>query len=500
MIDPASPASIPGWRADRKLPLTEVPLPTRSPELLSRDIGRAAAARLGETGKQAVALLGNRTVWNINSTARGGGVAELLRTTLPYWRGSAIGARWLVLQGSPAFFRLTKRLHNMLHGDGGLARFGLAERTFFERVARVIGAEASGVVRAGDIVLLHDPQTAGLIPLLRSAGAVVIWRCHVGADAPSPAAEAAWDFLLPYVADADACVFTRRAFVPPGLDPRRVSVFAPAIDPCSPKNQALPPATAQAILAHCGLVPSHRNGSSLSDRSVPLTWGGEAVVQRRCRVMREARPRGADRGRLVVALSRWDHLKDPIGIMQAFAEHVDDPRARLIVAGPATVAVPDDPEGPAYLRAVRAAWAALPGRQRRRIDVAVLPMVDLDENALMVNALQSRAAVIVKKSVQEGFGLGVTEALWKARPVVATRVGGQQDQIQHRRTGLLVDDPHDLAGFGAAVNELLETPREDLEFGAAGRNEVREHYLADTHLVHWMGVLRRAIDLAGAGR
>lgn len=126
-------------------------------------------------------------------------------------------------------------------------------------------------------------------------------------------------------------------------------------------------------------------------------------------------------------------------------------------------------------------------------------MDDLDENALIVNALQRQAAVIVKKSIQEGFGLGVTEALWKARPVVATRVGGQQDQIERRRTGLLLDDPSDLRGLGAALCELLATPQEALELGATGRREVRERYLVDTHLVNWMEVIGRVLADTSAG-
>jgi trehalose synthase len=482
----------------REALLREVTLASRPLELLRDDIGPQAMRRLADVREAAVAMLGARTVWNINSTPRGGGVAELLRSTLPYWRSCAIDARWLVLQGSSAFFLLTKHLHNMLHGSWDGVPFGLAERSFFEGVVREAATEASGTVRPGDVVVLHDPQTAGLAPMLKEAGAVVIWRCHIGADRPSESVEQAWKFLLPYVSAADACVFTRQAFVPPGLDPRRVSTFPPAIDPCSPKNQELPPGAAQAILAHCGLAPADGDDNSRSARDVPLRWGGRRVVRRRCRITCEPKSPRSPRERVVLSLSRWDRVKDPIGIMHAFAEHVDDPGARLIIAGPAPVAVADDPEGPLYLDAVKAAWAALPERQRRRVDLAVLPMVDLKENALVVNALQSQAAVIVKKSIQEGFGLGVTEALWKARPVVATRVGGQQDQIEHRHTGLLVDDPHDLAGFGAAVGELLSQPREDLEFGAAGRKRVRDRYLADTEFIHWIDLIRRC-DSASSG-
>jgi trehalose synthase len=198
----------------------------------------------------------------------------------------------------------------------------------------------------------------------------------------------------------------------------------------------------------------------------------------------------------VVALGRWDRLKDPVGIIHAFAEYVDEPRVRLIVAGPTPYAVADDPEADQVLREARAAWEGLPRSQRRRVDLAVLPMADLDENALIVNALQRDAAVVLKKSLQEGFGLGVTEGMWKARPVIATRVGGQQDQIEHRRTGLLVDDPTDLAAFGAAINELLRDPGAALGLGIAAREVVRTRFLVDRHFVEWTAALRAAITEA----
>ena len=153
--------------------------------------------------------------------------------------------------------------------------------------------------------------------------------------------------------------------------------------------------------------------------------------------------------------------------------------------------VADDPEAAHVLAEVNLAWRSLAPPRRERVQVAALPMADLEENALVVNALQREAAVIVKKSLQEGFGLGVTEGMWKAKPVVATRVGGHRDQIEHGRSGLLVDDPTDLRAFAAAVDELLADPVLGLELGAAGRERVRARYLADRHFVSWIDVLRR---------
>ena len=281
--------------------------------------------------------------------------------------------------------------------------------------------------------------------------------------------------------------------VPAGLDRARTWVIAPAIDPCSPKNQRLAPDVSGAILSHVGLADAPTLAATAALRTVALVRGGHARVRRRARIWRDGAPANLDSERLVVAVQRWDRLKDPVGVMHSFAAHVADERTRLILAGPAPNAVADDPEGVRVLREARASWEALPAVQRRRIDIAVLPMADLDENALIVNALQRHAAVVVKKSLQEGFGLGVTEALWKARPVVATRVGGHQEQITDHRTGLLVDDPTDPQAFGAAVSDLLRNTTQSLNLGVLAREHVRRRFLADRHFVDWTAPLTAAI-------
>ena len=204
------------------------------------------------------------------------------RTLGPYWRAAGIDARWLVLNASRDFFRFTKRLHNLLHGRAR-APAGLRDRALFDRVGHAAAAEAAALVTPGDVVVLQDPQTAALVAPLRRAGARVVWRCHVGADTVTPPVEAAWRFLLPYVEDADAFVFTRRAFVPDGLPAERVTLLSPAIDPRSEKNRPLVSGAARVLLDRWALAPV-----------------GPA-------------------DRLVVALGRWDRLKDPLGILHAFA-------------------------------------------------------------------------------------------------------------------------------------------------------------------------------------
>jgi trehalose synthase len=174
--------------------------------------------------------------------------------------------------------------------------------------------------------------------------------------------------------------------------------------------------------------------------------------------------------------------------------YVEDGDAHLILAGPESEGVSDDPEGLAVYGDVAESWRRLPDDARQRVHLVSLPMHDADENGAMVNALQRRAQVVVQKSLAEGFGLTVTEAMWKARPLVASRVGGIQDQVIHGETGLLIDDPHDLEAFGRAIEGLLRDPQRAEQFGAAGRKRVTDHFLAVGRLAEYVGLIRSLIS------
>jgi trehalose synthase len=203
--------------------------------------------------------------------------------------------------------------------------------------------------------------------------------------------------------------------------------------------------------------------------------------------------------RLVVQVSRWDGLKDPVGVIRGFADHVaPHTDAHLVLAGPAAEAVSDDPEGDQVLRDSLLAWEFLPPPVRDRVHLATLPMKDTEENATLVNALQRKAEVVVQKSLAEGFGLTVAEAMWKGRPVVASRIGGIQDQIEDGRTGLLISDPRDLAEYGAAVRSLLDDPERAARMGAAARERVRDYFLGPRHLMQYGELLERLVSPTGA--
>jgi trehalose synthase len=292
-------------------------------------------------------------VGSVNSTATGGGVAELLRSLIPYCRDAGIDARWLVIEGTPAFFTVTKRIHNMLHGhpgDGG--PLGADERALYEQVLAANATSLRGSVSERDVVVLHDPQTAGLLPLLADSGAALIWRCHVGIDHTDPVARAAWEFLTPYVQLADRIVASPRSALPHLLAAIPTHRIAPSIDPCATKNLGMADATARAILARAGLTAAPRGDCEATFTRCDGTRRG---IERQARVLREGAGLRLGRGPLIAHLGRWDRLKDPIGVLEAFAGHVPVRLgAHLILAGPDVDAVTDDPEGQYGPRRARA--------------------------------------------------------------------------------------------------------------------------------------------------
>jgi trehalose synthase len=435
-------------------------------------------------------LMAGRVVWNVNSTARGGGVAEMLVSLLAYAHGAGVDARWTVIAGNDRFFALTKRIHNNLHsapGDGG--ELGEAEHRIYQEALKPNIEEFAQLVSPDDVVIIHDPQPAGLIPVLKQRlGVPVIWRCHVGIDTPSELARRAWSFLRPYVEPADAYVFSRRAFVWEGLDDDRIELIAPVIDAFSPKNQELDREAVAAILGCAGLNSDGGGGAPtyLTEEGIPER------VNRGAQVMEEAELGPGDP--MVLQVSRWDRLKDPIGVIRGFAEHVA-PRtdAHLVYAGPAVEAVADDPEGKEVLAEAQRLYEGLPDDVRSRVHLACLPMDDLQENAAIVNALQRRADVVVQKSIAEGFGLTVAEGMWKARPVVASRIGGIQDQIVEGVSGVLLDDPADLTRYGEAVSELLRDPDRARSIGHEAQERVRDEFLAVRSLMQYLDLIARLV-------
>jgi trehalose synthase len=246
--------------------------------------------------------LATRRVFNINSAAAGGGVAEMMQVLLAYSRGVGIDARWLVIQGTPEFFAITKRVHNWIHGssgDGGL--LGESERTVYEGVLKD-NAEALGqVIRAGDVVILHEPQTAGLLHHMRNLGATVLWRCHIGSDHPNGEVQAAWEFLRTYLEEADAYILTRVEYAPQWMDINRTHIIRPSIDPFSPKNVDLSPTECQSLLCSADILSGQ---TSHPVPSFTKSDGSQGTVTRQARVRRIGSAPSVY-SPTVVQVSRW---------------------------------------------------------------------------------------------------------------------------------------------------------------------------------------------------
>jgi trehalose synthase len=470
----------------------EVHVAARSIQPFAEIVGADRVRELERTADEVRRVVGKRVLWNVNSAASGGGVAEMLRSFMRYTRGLDLDVRWLVLQGPPEFFRITKRLHNALHGSpGDGSPLDSEQAAVFERVTSENAVALDALARPGDLVVCHDPQTAGLIPHLLGKGIQAIWRCHIGDEClDHDEVERGWTFLRPYIESVKLAVFSRAAYAPAWLRGKRTIVLPPTIDPFSAKNREMDAPTIRAILSTVGLVDGPPG-------SVEPTFcrddGSKSRVTLEADVVRSGRAPSWETP-LVVQVSRWDRIKDPAGVLEGFARFVEPeaPRsAQLVLAGPDVTAVADDPEGARVFSELHQAWLALPAALRRSVHLATLPMEDGEENAAVVNALQRHATVIVQKSLQEGFGLTVTEAMWKRRPVIASAVGGIQDQIRDGIDGLLVQDPSDLKSFAGLLQRVLSEEEYARILGDAAYDRVRERYLSTNSLEQWADVLRQ---------
>ena len=378
-------------------------------------IGLSGVEELRELAKR---LVGQRIVM-VNSTRTCGGVAEILNRMVPLLGELGLAVRWEVIQGPEPFYRVTKAFHNALHGKPETIT-----PEMFELFLDVGRHNANRLVLDDDVVFIHDPQPITLVEQRRHHPASRwIWRCHLDVSRPH---QAVWKFLEPFIRQFDAAVYSSSAFAQRMV--MRQLLVAPSIDPLSDKNRELSPPEVDAMVQKLG-VPQDRP--------------------------------------IVTQVSRFDALKDPLGVIEAFRRVRRSVKCRLVLAGgPAT----DDPEGEEVLSRVREQANGDP-----EIHLLMLP----PNSDLEINALQRASAVIVQKSLKEGFGLTVSEALWKARPVVASAVGGIPLQVKHRYSGLLV---HSVEGASHAIKQLLNNREYAKRLGANGREHVRQHFLLTRHL------------------
>ena len=386
--------------------------------------------------RKAASLRGKR-VLHVNSTYQSGGVAEMILSLVPLMNNVGIDTRWNILNGDGEFFAITKNFHNALQGQA--VAFSDEEKDLYLQTNESFSGQ---MAIDHDLVVIHDPQPLPLIRFYRKTQPWV-WRCHVDLSNPNPAL---WEFLKGFVLDYDRMVISHEHYRRRGM-PMEQWICRPAIDPLSEKNRDLSEAETAALLAKYG-VPTDKP--------------------------------------LVTQISRFDKWKDPLGVVEVFSEvkrHVD---CRLVLCGSMA---PDDPEG----------WAIY-----RQVEDAARPLIDAGdvilitaEDHLLVNALQRASAVILQKSLREGFGLTVTEGLWKGRPVIASRVGGIPLQIEDGVTGFLLD-PTDTEGFAWRVRQVLENPDLGERLGRAGKEHVRQHFLITRLLSDYLDMLNAELTVQEA--
>ncbi len=363
--------------------------------------------------------LKGRIIQHINSTAVGGGVAEILTRAVPLLKELGIETKWDVIKGGQQFFEVTKKFHNALHG-----RKEEITPNDFKVFLETSQKNIDELDTCADIVFVHDPQPIVLVNKRRDNK--WIWRCHIDVSNPN---QKVWDFLMEYIIKYDSAVFSAPSFS--RRLPIRQFLISPSIDPLSDKNKELPTEAVDAVL---------KKYSIKKDKPI------------------------------ITQISRFDRLKDPLGVIAAYQQVKKYIDCQLILAGGAAS---DDPEGVEVLNEVKSR-----AKEDKDIHILLLPQNDIE-----VNALQMASDVIMQKSIREGFGLTVAEALWKGKPVVASNVGGIPLQIKHKYSGLLC---HSVEGASFALKQLLNNPGYAKKLGENGREHIRNNFLITRHIKDYM--------------
>ncbi|MDD5044200.1 MAG: glycosyltransferase [Candidatus Omnitrophica bacterium] len=378
---------------------------------------------VGQSVVDDLRLLGERlkgkVIQHINSTPVGGGVAEILNRMIPLLRELGVDTKWDVIKGGEQFFSVTKKFHNALHG-----RFEEITQRDFEIFMETSQQNIESVDTGADIVFIHDPQPLALVK--KRAANKWLWRCHVDISNPN---KEVWAFLMDFIVQYDSAVFSAPAFS--RELPIRQFLIPPSIDPLSDKNKELPQETVDAVLRKYNI-----------ERDKPI----------------------------ITQISRFDRLKDPIGAIEVFLRVKKYTDCQLILAGGTAE---DDPEGFKVIEEVKE-------RAKGEPDIHILLLA---QNDIEVNALQEASDVILQKSLREGFGLTVAEALWKAKPVVASNVGGIPLQIKHKYSGLLC---HSIEGAAFEIKQLLNSPEYAKKLGEHGREHIKNNFLLTRHLRDYM--------------
>ncbi len=448
-----------------------------------------------------VNTLKDTTIWMVNSTAIGGGVAEMLPSQMRILRELGLKIEWLVIEADDQhFFEVTKNIHNAIHGSGA-GQFTEEDKEVYERVNEENLDKALSFIKDGDIVVIHDPQPMPLGAHIRKHRDVrLVWRCHIGLNEENDTTRSVWDFLSNYTDSYDHFVFSLIEYVPEVLSDRSI-IITPAIDPLSHKNRMLQIHKCIGILHQSGVIndrdpilyPFYEHGVR---RVMPD--GSFNEVNHHSKLDLVYRP-------VVTQISRWDRLKGFKELMDAFI-HMKrenenrDPdtlayrriqKSRLVLAGPDPKYVSDDPEGMEVLEELTREYKSIPAALQDDIAILLLPLDNPKENALIVNALQFSSSIVVQNSIQEGFGLTATEAMWKKTPVLVSGAAGLVHQVIDNQTGKVNHDPSDIVSLSESLDLMLNNPKERDKWAFNGQVRVIENFTLFTQLKDWLELLAR---------
>ena len=455
-----------------------------------------------DTTKQSIADLKGCTIWMINSTATGGGVAEMLPSQMRIMRSLGVRIEWMVIEAKDkSFFNLTKRIHNAIHGSGD-GVFTDEDRAIFEQVNAQNADRAISAIQDGDLVVIHDPQPMPLAAMIaKKRNVKLVWRCHIGLEEQNATTRGGWSFLSDYFDSYDHFVFSLSSYVPKELK-NKTTIITPAIDPLSHKNRILHTDKCIGILLQSGIISGRE----------PLLYGYYEHQARR--IMPDGTYNEVNHNSdldliyrpTVTEISRWDRLKGFKELMDAFImmkrenEASSDTSsvpykrikaARLILGGPDPAFVADDPEGEEVLNELIEQYQSIDPDLQADIAILLLPLDNPKENALIVNALQRFSNIIVQNSIQEGFGLTATEAMWKQRPVLVSGAAGLRFQVQQNVNGKINEDPTDIPRLSNMVKNMLNSPKERDKWGFNGQIRVIENFTLFSQIASWLSTLAK---------
>jgi len=454
-----------------------------------------------------VPTLKNRTVWMVNSTAKGGGVAEMLPRMVTLLTELGLPTRWAVIGSDrPEFFRLTKKLHNLIHGVGE-PELSNENRELYETINRKNAEELKALIKPDDILVIHDPQPLALGAVLKQElNLHTVWRCHIGLDEHLPTTRTAWSFLKPYAEVYDLAVFSAPEYIPDYLA-GRATIIHPGLDPHSHKNRELSPHKLVGVLCNAGLQYERHPVLTPRFRQVAQRLGPEGNFE----PATDQEEIGLLYRPIVTQVSRWDRLKGFQPLLEGFVklkQSLDDSKRKLtarhrrrlevvhlVLAGPDPASVQDDPEGQEILKELSDLYVRLAPEHQKEVALLSLPMDSRKENALMVNALQRCSTVIVQNSLQEGFGLTATESMWKGVPIVGTRACGLRQQIRNGIDGIHILNPNDSDEIARRLNDILEdVPKRD-HMARSAQQRVHDEFLIFTQIRQWLQTLSRCVSL-----